>query len=542
MLTQVSDLLSLRRLLYSMMSNRFRDFNKVITSVYLGDNIESGCKMKNNQRKIEQFVFIFMCFCFGVILYLLGLFLWSEMGKYSESAVEFWIYSYGWLGIIIYTFVLISWKKSSDIIFSPYIIFFTFVVLFNYGQFILWALGIHYIGELGTTTFIRYMDKYTLLKIEIVSSVSMLSFHFGALISSFGRKIYSNDSKNLKIINDKEYYYKAIKIVSTYLALISVPVAIILSYQNLLIAVKFGYTSIYYGNNIHINPLVKYLSYMFFPSLLGILIGNKFSKKSFILVGGIFTTYLLINLLAGDRGSWIYYLFILIWCYFTYIKRPTIFTVIKYLILGSMFLICATVLVQFREIGFVKITRSDFLHILQDLPYVFVKPFFEMGQSARVLGIVIQDNLDASWNFGNTYMAAILSMFIPRIKVWFGYPDFYIDNWISQSYLGLDNYGVGFSITAEAYLNGGLFLSPFIMILVGMFIGYLLSFNSNSITNPIRMFVVLSSASSLAMMARGSMELNLRVWAYGTLIMLAMVLITKWILIKYTISQNHPNK
>lgn len=482
--------------------------------------------MKIKRYQMERLIYIFFCFSFSLILYCLGLFLWNVMGEYNNSTILSWIHIYGWLGILIYTFILLSWKKYSGMIFSPYIIFCTFVVLFNYGQFILWALGIHYPGELGTTNFIRYMDNYTLLKIEIVSSVSILSFHFGALLASFVSRGYN------KKVYDKELFYKAIKIVSTLLLVISVPIIIYQSYQNLKVALEYGYSSIYYGDNIQTTPIFKYISYMFFPSLIGFLIANKFSPKSFKFVGGIFSVYLIINLLAGDRGSWIYYLIVLYWCYFTFIKKPRIKMLIKHIILGLTLLMISTVLVKFREIGFNNITSTDFLQIVQDASYVFIKPFFEMGQSARVLGIILQDNLWSSWKYGNTYMAAVISMFIPRTKIYFGYPDFYLDNWISQSYLDLDNYGIGFTITAEAFLNGGMVFFPVIMAIMGMFIGSLLKINVNSITNPKRLFLVLSSAGMLGMLPRGSFELNLRMWAYGTLVVLVMVELTKRLLLK----------
>lgn len=80
----------------------------------------------------------------------------------------------------------------------------------------------------------------------------------------------------------------------------------------------------------------------------------------------------------------------------------------------------ASIFVKFREVGFTNISRSDVQNVLYDSSFVFVKPIFEMGQSARVLGIIIQDNLNLHWDYGNTYIAAILSMVLPRIKVLFG--------------------------------------------------------------------------------------------------------------------------
>ena len=478
----------------------------------------------NHNKRLH---YLFICFLFLLFLVLIDITLWMSINR-NDSFLKDWIYIYGWIGVVIYVFILFSWKEVSGFLFSPYTLFITFVLLFNYGQFILWSLGIHYIGELGTTSFIRYMDEYTLLQIEIISSLGILSLHFGALLSSI--KIKISDKTNVIIGNDD--YNKAMKIVGVPLAIISGSAVIFESYQALQIGLSYGYTAIYYGVNVEINPILKYITYMFFPSLIAILIGNKFSIKSFIIVCAIFFIYMLINMLAGDRGSWVYYLPILYWCYIVYIKKITIYTIFKYTIYGIVLLSITAILVKFREVGYTAIELNDIYDLFDNSSFIFIKPFFEMGQSARVLGIVIQDNLDSSWTFGNTYISAILSMFIPRTKLIFGYPDFYLDNWISQTYLGIENYGIGFSIIAEAYLNGGLFFSWLILIIIGIFVGLLLKCNVYDVIDPKRMFIVLSSAGPLAMLARGSIELNLRKLAYGTLFLLIIIEIVKKIFIK----------
>ena len=195
------------------------------------------------------------------------------------------------------------------------------------------------------------MDDVTLLKIEIVSSVSMLSFHIGGLISMINSRKETNLLNGISTIDTNQFSYM-LKIICTLLLIISAPVVIYDSYQNLKVALQYGYTSIYYGEHIGINPITKYISYFFFPSIIGFLIGNKFSRSSFKIVSIVFGVYMLINLLAGDRGSWIYYILILYWCYITYIEKISIKSILKYILIGSILLIFTSVLVKFREIGF----------------------------------------------------------------------------------------------------------------------------------------------------------------------------------------------
>lgn len=459
---------------------------------------------------------------FSIILYILGIiffmvanFLWDSIYQFHNDTINVLIIVYGWIGIIVTFLVFKSWKKISGFYFSPYTIFYTFMIVFNYGQFLMWSLGIHYVGELGTTNFIRYMDKVTLLRIEMISIVCFIFFHLGAVlvINIKGKKITFNGY-------NEETFYRAMKIVSPIILACSFSIVMYETLMDLKVALTYGYTAIYYGSEEStLNPIFKYISYMFFPSLIGTWIGNRFSKKSFYFIGFLFAFYMLLNLLAGDRGNWIYYLLILIWCYIYFIKKPKIVTVLKLVVAFAAIIIVTSVFVKFREVGFTRITENEVNEVLHDLSFVFIKPFFEMGQSARVLGIIIQDKLNESWQYGNTYVSAFYGMILPRIKTWFGYPDFYLDNWISQSYLSLNNYGVGFSITAEAYLNGGLLWSPIIMMLLGMLIGKILLIKRDSLKKPDRLFLVLSSLGSLIAVTRGSAELSLRKWFYGVLIL-----------------------
>jgi oligosaccharide repeat unit polymerase len=463
-------------------------------------------------RILDQFI------CFGLMIILLAitLFSWNS----SNFLLERYIYFYCWVGVGIIIFALFSWKRLTGKLFTPYTIFFIIMGIFNYGQFIMWAFGIHYKGELGTTNFIRYMDNLTLLRIQMIVCVDFLAFHFGALLMA--NKVKSNKYSN-KVKYDKELFYISMRKVSLIIGIIATIAIFYNSIHNLRIASQYGYTAIYYGSDTYLNPIIKYISYMFFPSLLGTWIGFKYSKKAFYTICVVFIPYLLINLLAGDRGSWIYYILILCWCYLNYIKKPKVTTVIKMLIIGLVLVMSTSVLVKFREVGYSSITAKDITDVVNDAAFVFIKPFFEMGQSARVLGIIIQDNLDQYWSFGNTYIAAFLSMILPRVKTWFGYPDFYLDNWMSQSYLQLTNYGVGFSITAEAYLNGGLLFSPIIMFFIGLFFCRLFYLDHEDLNNPRKLFIVLSSLSSLVFIARGSFELYLRIWFFGTVVMLLIV-------------------
>ncbi|MBO5162627.1 MAG: O-antigen polysaccharide polymerase Wzy [Lachnospiraceae bacterium] len=430
------------------------------------------------------------------------------ISSWETQITKTWIFVYGWLGIILIILMIFSWREKTGTILSPYMIFMAFFMVFNYGQFLMWALGIHYQGELGTTKWIRYMDPVTLLRIAMIVMTYASFFHLGALIIE-GKK----ETKYDIFIGDAEWFIWLILGISYAIQMYS-------AVMNLRIARIYGYQALYYGDYVvEIEGIWKYISYFFFPALMAYWISKDFSAKSFKVVIGIMTPYMVINLLAGDRGSWFYYVLILIWVYLAYIKQPKTGTILRLGILGAMVLIITSILVKYREIGYQNITAENIGSVLGDLSYTFIKPFFEMGQSARVLGILIQDNLHEKWSYGNTYVSGILAMVLPRIKMWFGYPDFYLDNWISQTYMNLSNYGLGFTITAEAYLNGGEFFGSFIMMVLGMFFGRILNVTKENMYDKMHMFVVFSSAGCFLPLPRGSCELMLRKWFWGCIVL-----------------------
>ena len=69
-------------------------------------------------------------------------------------------------------------------------------------------------------------------------------------------------------------------------------------------------------------PLIKYISYMFVPSLFLVLITRNYQKKYFYILTIFFLTYALPLLITGDRGSWIYFLGPWLWLYIRFVNTP----------------------------------------------------------------------------------------------------------------------------------------------------------------------------------------------------------------------------
>lgn len=476
----------------------------------------------NNKISKIAFTYLFLAFIFWVI----GLFLDENVKNLSSDFVMF---IYEWFIIVSGIVSFVIWKKIEGYWLSPFIIVFLFFLFFNAGQFIMWGFGIHYVtkasSELGVATHIRFMDVITLMRIMFVTFPSILFFFGGALLAKAYTKQTSSSISAVSFQKSFRYWLKNVGIV---LFVVTYALSLYDTFSNFNQALAGGYSSIYYGDAIVVNPVIKYLSYMFLPSLFAVFIGCGCTKKTFWILTILYLPYLVLNLLIGDRGSWIYFICLWAWCYLYFFgnhhkakinRRQKRKNFKRFVFLGFVAIVAltlTTIFTKFREIGFNQITSDDVIEVLSDLSYVFVKPFFEMGQSARCLGIVLQDGLNETWNGGNTYLAGIVSMPLPRIKLYFGFFDGYFENWFSQSYMGIENYGLGFTAIAEAYLNGGIFY-PIYIILFGVFMGNVCQYKkmADGSINAVSLFISLASTITLITACRGSMELSLRKWFYG---------------------------
>ncbi|EPB8163301.1 O-antigen polysaccharide polymerase Wzy [Clostridium perfringens] len=463
--------------------------------------------------KWDEIVFLILAFVWFVVSLV-----YNIRGNNQINYVDNAIYFFCVMGTLQLVLTVKSIKRlQGGCLFSLYFIFFLFLYIFSYGQFLMWTFGIHYKNEMTVSHHVRYIDKDTVVRIQTVSLELLAIFHWGVLIVNrrYKQKI-KNKIENKQVINLLKHLALPILVVSWVINLYY-------SISGFKEAAVLGYSALF---DQTMPPLIKYISYMFVPSLFLVLITRNYQKKYFYILTIFFLTYALPLLITGDRGSWIYFLGPWLWLYIRFVNTPkgtndklarrrTILSII----LVMLILFISASFVSVRSEGYTAISSDSFS--LDDLYTPFVKPFFEMGQSARILGIIIQDSLDKTYQYGNTYIADILGMILPRIKVLFGFPDMYVENWMSTDYLNMVNYGVGFSAFAEAYLNGGLYFSWFYMLLFGMFIGKLTIIRNDDVHRlPIKTYLALSATTVLGPSVRATLDLWLSQFFWGALLVL----------------------
>ena len=431
------------------------------------------------------------------------------------------------LGVICYIFCVYTWKLTGGSFFDLYQIFITFAFLFNYGQSFMWALGIHSDYEIGIRRLFSLLPPLNTQEIvasQMVSLMGLLAFHCGAVIINVRKNngIPYTDKINI----EKEYERKnALYRTSIFTVIISGLCAIFEAIRIICVNSEYGYGASLYdtSNQYYRNNYIILLSYMFFPSLIGLLIGSEYKKKVVNFVYISFGIYSLLHIAGGDRGEWLYPLIILVWMHHIYCNKLEFRKVVKYFTIGYIFLVFLVGIRNARLNGFS--IETLFLAISAE-KNPLSSAFFEMGQSMSVVGFFIR----SGWHiypYGNTYILAIFGMVTEKLIKLF-IPEYTnISAWLSQDYLGIKNSGIGFSLVGEAYENFGPYLSIISLFIMGVIFSRLFTFTIEEKNRSLIMFFKISTAYALINATRNQLLTSLKLWTFSTgLILITLYVVT----------------
>lgn len=453
------------------------------------------------------------------------------------------IFIYSWIGIFLAIYIVVSWKGITGTIFSPYTIFMLFFFLFNFGQSLMWAFGIHSPTEIGKIPMYSGFgtpSESDILKVQSIVIISILMFHLGATLSykktikvslQFAGDKASNSNKYENSLVLTSIFYSCL-----FIGIIVIPVQLYFVYSDFQVAMTYGYKSLYYSEHAKTNAsFLGLLTRMFFPCLVGLLIGSRYNKKVKLIVYSIFAIYLVLNLLSGDRGSWIYKVIILVWLSHTCYKPINFKIAFKYLFVSIIGLYVTYSIVSVRDIGLDNLTISTLLSSFSLKNSILTKPFFEMGGSMKPTIILQKYGWDI-WPYTNTYLLAVLGMVTNKLIYSMDLPFALISSWFSQDYLGL-NWGAGFSIVAEALLNFGPIFSPIVMILLGYIISSLLYVDKRMSYRkyPLKILFIVTTLHVILPVTRSYFHLLLKDWFYSFIPLLIIIIICKNHLVKKSI-------
>lgn len=413
--------------------------------------------MLNKKVNLIKFK-IFVVTLAGLLLYYI---LYPSSNYLTQSDAERVIFILSWLGIIELIYIIKTWRKLTGRYLTLYNIFMVFFFLFNFGESILWAFGIHVDQELGTTNLYYYLPVPTgndIIQTQLIVLISGLMIHFGAILLK--KQAATDDTYTLSglvsKISDKQKMLFKFSILISPIVILSEFYYLFVNYLN---AQTYGYTALYYNDEIvGTNVVIQILTRLFLPVLIGMLIGSGYSKKIVRFVYILFGINVVLSLLVGDRGGWFYSLCILIVCHHFYYKKIHLKHIVLFTILGTVltYVSVAVVAVRNKGVSIDKVVNA--INGLDANP--IISSIFNMGGTMKVTTVLTMNGWDI-FPYGNTFLYGLL--IAPPTKDVIDWLDLNyksVGGWFSQEYLGISN-GAGFSIVAEMLINFGPILLPF---------------------------------------------------------------------------------
>lgn len=369
---------------------------------------------------------------------------------------------FGWIQFALH---IISWKQVTGKLFVPYMIFLAVAYGFCFGQSFLEVFGL--VAE--NRSLLLRLSETDIYQAQQCTLIFLSSFHIGALLSYKKSKQYTG-------FRDSTYEieYKTIKKLGQILVVISVVPFIVENAINLIIVTIYGYRGLYENRDvIPYMSIVSFLADYFIPGLLCLLLTSKPKSLTQRNIFIIFAITVFILLFCGGRSQAVVLIAVSLLYYQNHVSAITKKGWILILVFG-IFLASLLSVIQHVRGG----SRENYIQTIanyeSDTNPVF-ETISEMGGSmfplARTMDLVPSTE---NYRYGTTYIYAFSSI-IPNLGFWSIHPAAVhanLGNWLMDK----DNlgYGPGYSIVAEAYINGGM-LGFLFMLIMGFYFCKLLN-------------------------------------------------------------------
>lgn len=442
-----------------------------------------------------------------------------------------------WLGIAIYLYGIATWHwESKEDLFSLYSIFWSFLFIFSFGQCVMWAFHIGL--DIGVGDGVLYYgsgfipSETDMINTKWYTCISMLSFHIAALTFTAKRQVRPSNQKSIDA-NDADVKRKTLFITGSITTSIIAPIVIFQKATEAVTSAAYGYTALYYGTNATQGGYLQIISFLFFPGLVALLVGSGFSKVTTRNVLLIFGLYAFLGLISGDRGSWLYSLILLVWLLRKQPGRKKR-SMVGIIIVGIIGIYLLSVITAARNSGGVwSLSASDFAEAFKLENSPIVDAFFEMGWSMGIITFFLAKG-NGIYPYTNTYITSVLGAISSDFLIKLGIPQILLGDWFSQEYLRIE-WGTGFSMIGEAYVNGGYVGGFLYMMMFGIIIGLVLRMfqtHSEISAEPIKAFVAVAFTNTILGFPRAAVYLLVKEFVYGICPILVIAFILKLVLYK----------
>lgn len=393
----------------------------------------------------------------------------------SEKIYIIW----GFVGWGVLFWCIFSWYKIRDEIICLYVAQVIVYFLFNFGQSL--VVVFNAVDQKGALTDV--FSYNTLISGQIYTLLSILAFHFGALLVCNKRQKLTLENTDFKNYNqeDNEILLSAIKSVGIILLILSMPAFLYDTVKTIETVMHGGYGALFNytvgGTRGEIVSLslgsrfIDFVSSYFIPALICLVIGDSKKKRQRNIYMLLLFIYMGEQCYIGGRSEAVKLLITII-CIFHYlIKKLDRKAVFKLIIFGYFFIALLSVIGNLRGLS----NRSFFLYLTEFIASfgkenLFFSTISELGRSMFPLCSLFSIMPILGFKHGATYLYALTTI-IPNLGFWSVHPARLYANgssWL-MSVLNM-TYGPGFSVTAEAYQNFGN-LGFLFLVIIGILFG-----------------------------------------------------------------------
>lgn len=440
-------------------------------------------KRKNNIFRLISWSVTIACFLFSCILLI------STTNSISYiSDIEYYHDIAGFMGLFLMLFMFITYNRLVGEKMSLFSLFIVSFYLFSMSQTILYLFGFQ--SETATPSIYKFIDYNDIVIGAIYTNMCSCALFMGALICTKYRISWKSKTGKATLFEEKEQHIQNKILRKAALAIAAIMLIPSLYYLiNIFsIARSVGYDAILASDYAAstLTRISRYALSCFTVSLFGLIITGKEKDSLVKLSFGFLICLILYYFIIGERSIPASIVLVLIWYKSLSIKGQglksrKLLRMIKYIIL-IFFMIILFPLIQIARSGrdgllSLEMLISAFTSYENSVIKAFLESISVLGYSATSF-IYTYNFVPAltSFRFGTTYFWGATTI-LPNIFGIFGQTHIGavysgLSKWLMDM-LGI-NWGPGFSLVAEAYINFGYMSAPF-LILYGYFLAMILT-------------------------------------------------------------------
>lgn len=396
--------------------------------------------------------------------------------------------------LIAYATFFISWFIHNENKLNFYTLFLLFTLIFYFGQFILFFLGVPM--ESGRTIVDGLLPYDNIINTGKFIILFMVILHIGVLFSTMNinkYNVFMNKLDRGENFNNQTKYFK---LVAYLLFLISIIPSFIILIGNIRITLTAGYGAIFSSDLYQsggFDSILRFIAQFTIPSFLMLIIllkGNKSIKILYLILG----SYLLLYFVSGSRLSGVLVLstiLLIIHYWYRPINTKAAFK------LGVMAFLILAILSSISEVRNSLYISNDSINLFTETfkNVIVSNPIFlameEGGYTFLATATVLTYSpSQVAHYYGMSYINSI-AMLVPNL-FWDVHPAAGINTDITFKHF-LTNYGgIGSSFIAEAYWNFGkyaLFLAVIFGILIGLLTNLMAKFSAQK--NIVKFYLII---------------------------------------------------